>query len=40
MYVCGGGITGLAVTGFIWTTGHTVHSNVLDSTVSPFFAIM
>ena len=39
IHVCGGGIAGLPVAGFVWTTGYAVRSDVLDSTVSPIFAM-
>ena len=37
--VCSGGIADLPVAGCMWTTGHAVHSNVLNSTVSPIFKV-
>lgn len=33
------GIAGLSVAGLMWTTGYTVHSDVLDSTISPIFTM-
>ena len=38
-HACGGGIAGLPVAGFVWTAGCAVRSDVLESTISPFFAI-
>ena len=34
-----GGVAGLPVAGFVWATGYAIHSHVLDSTVSPIFAM-
>ena len=39
IHACGGDIAALPVAGFVCTTGYAVHSDVLNSTVSPIFAM-
>ena len=39
IHACGRGIDGVPVAGFVWTTSYAVRSDVLDSTVSPIFAM-
>ena len=39
IHACGGAIAGLFVASFVWTTGYIAHSDMLESIVSPIFAM-